>query len=227
MAALWGVFLEVFQIGLFWLTQFYGGQLAPAIVTFSLFARLLLLPLTVRLALRARAHVRRVREMQPQLRQVRERWAQDPQRLMTETMAVYERRGMKPVDAGLLKGSLAQAPVFLGLFQAVQVALAQSGAAQAFLWVANLARPDFGVAVLATGLMGLSAAAGASETQPGWVVAVPAISAGAMALMFSAGFGLYLAATGMVGTLQGLLVRRIEIGRAARFDASPVPYEAA
>ena len=41
------------------------------------------------------------------------------------------------------------------------------------------------------------------------------ISAGVMALMFSAGFGLYLASTGLVGTLQGLLVRRIEVRRAA------------
>ena len=54
MAALWGVFLEVFQVGLFWLTQFYGGHLASAIVTFSLLARIALLPLTVSLAGRAR-----------------------------------------------------------------------------------------------------------------------------------------------------------------------------
>ena len=40
MAALWGGFLEVFQVGLFWLTQFYGGHLASAIVTFSLLARI-------------------------------------------------------------------------------------------------------------------------------------------------------------------------------------------
>jgi hypothetical protein len=33
-----------------------------------------------------------------------------------------------------------------------------------------------------------------------------------MALMFSAGFGLYLASTGLVGTLQGLIARRIEAG---------------
>jgi membrane protein insertase Oxa1/YidC/SpoIIIJ len=103
MAALWGVFLEVFQVGLFWLTQFYGGHLASAIVTFSLLARIALLPLTVSLAVRARAHTRRLRAIRPQLDRVRERWAKDPQRLMKETMAVYERRGVSPMDAGLLK----------------------------------------------------------------------------------------------------------------------------
>ena len=215
MAALWGVFLEVFQVGLFWLTQFYGGHLASAIVTFSLLARIALLPLTASLAVRARAHARSLRAIRPQLDRVRERWAKDPQRLMKETMAVYERRGVSPMDAGLLKGSLAQTPVFLGLFKAVQTALAESGAKQAFLWVGNLARPDVGVAVLAMSLMGLSAASAAPETHRGWALALPEISAGAMALMFSAGFGLYLASTGLVGTLQGLLVRRIELRRAA------------
>ena len=218
MAALWGVFLEVFQVGLFWLTQFYGGHLASAIVTFSLLARIALLPLTVSLAVRARAHTRRLRAIRPQLDRVRERWAKDPQRLMKETMAVYERRGVSPMDAGLLKGSLAQTPVFLGLFKAVQAALAESGAKQGFLWVGNLARPDVGIAVLAMTLMGLSAASAAPETQRGWALALPVISAGAMALMFSAGFGLYLASTGLVGTLQGLLVRRIELRRARAAD---------
>lgn len=57
--------------------------------------------------------------------------------------------------------------------------------------------------------------AGLLQTQPSWILAVPVISAGAMALMFSAGFGLYSAATGLAGTLQGLIVRRIEAGDTA------------
>jgi YidC/Oxa1 family membrane protein insertase len=215
MTALWGGFLEIFQVSLFWLTQFYGGQLASAIVTFSLLARVALLPVTVRLALRARAQARSLQKIRPQLEGVRARWAKDPQRLMKESRAVYEREGVRPLDVGLLKGGLAQTPVFLGLFQAVRAALAQPGAGQPFLWIANLSRPDVGVAVLAMSLMGLSTAAGASQAQPNWAFAVPVISGGVMALMFSAGFGLYLASTGLVGTLQGLIVRRIEAGDAS------------
>lgn len=210
MTAIWAMFLEVFQVGLYGLTQFYGGHLAAAIVSFSILARLALLPLTVRLTLRARAHARRVRELQPELAQVRESLKNDPERLMAGTLAVYKSHGVSPVDAGLIKGSLLQTPIFVGLFHAVRSTLASRAGEQTFLWLSNLARPDFGVALIAFTLVGLSSLAGASESQPGWTLAIPALSAAAMAMMLSAGFGLYLAATGAVGTLQGLIVQRIE-----------------
>ena len=210
MTAMWAMFLEVFQIGLFSLTQFYGGHLASAIISFSILARLALLPITVRMTLRGRAHARRMKSLKPELVRVRDRWKDDPQRLMTETMAVYERRGIQPIDTGLLKGSLLQAPIFIGLYHAVRGALTSRGGEQTFLWVSNLARPDVGVAMIAFVFVGLSSLSGASESQPGWALALPAVSSAVMAMMFSAGFGLYLAATGTIGTLQGLIVRRIE-----------------
>lgn len=209
MAALWTAFLEVFQVGLFGLTHFYGGQVGAAIVSFALLARLALLPLTVRMSLRARRHARLLASLQPELARVKARWADDPQRLVQHTLAVYQRRGVKPVDGGALKGSLLQAPVFVGLFHAVRGAL-EVGGPHPFLWVANLARPDLGIAAAAVALMGLGSLAGASDGQPGWTLALPAAAAGIMALTMSAGFGLYLGATGVVGTLQGLLVRRAE-----------------
>ncbi len=212
MTSIWQMFLEVFQVGLFWLTQFYGGHLAAAIVSFSILARLALLPLTVRITLRARAHARRLQALRPELGRVRDRWKDDGQRLTAETLAIYERGGVQPVDSGVLKGSLVQTPVFIGLYHAVRAALTSRGGEQTLLWVSNLARPDIGVAMIVFGLVGLSSLAAASHSQPGWTLALPAVTAAAMAMMLSAGFGLYLAASGAVGTLQGLIVRRIEAG---------------
>ncbi len=216
MTSMWQIFLEVFQVGLFWLTQFYGGHLAAAIVSFSILARLALLPLTVRMTLRAKAHARRLQALRPELGRVRDRWKDDPQRLTTETLAVYQRGGVQPVDSGVLKSSLVQTPVFIGLFHAVRGALTSRAGQQTLLWVSNLARPDIGVAMIAFSLVGLSSLAGSSQSQPGWTLAIPAVSAAAMAMMLSAGFGLYLAASGAVGTLQGLIVRRIEAGAESR-----------
>lgn len=213
MTAIWSAFLEIFQSGLFGLTHFYGGQLGAAIVSLSLLARLALLPLSVRLALRARAHSRRLRALQPTLRRVRERWIDDPSRQAEETLAVYRRADVSPVDGGLMGGALLQAPVFLGLYRAVRGALDAGVGRRAYLWVTDLARPDGLVAALAVTLVGLGSVAGASESQPTWTLAVPAVSAGIMALALSAGFGLYLAASGGVSILQGLIVRRIEAAR--------------
>ena len=67
--------------------------------------------------------------------------------------------------------------------------------------------------MLAFAFVGLGSLAGASDSQPAWTLALPAVSSAVMAMILSAGFGLHLAATGAVGTLQGLIVRRIEAGR--------------
>jgi YidC/Oxa1 family membrane protein insertase len=210
MTAIWNVFLELFQFGLFGLTQFYGGQLGAAIVSLSLLARLALLPLSVRLTLRARAHGRRLRALQPALSRVRERWIDDPRRQAEETLEVYRRADVSPADGGLLGGALIQTPVFVGLFHAVRGALDARIGRQAYLWVTDLGRPDALIAALAAALVGLGSVAGASESQPTWTLALPAVSTAIMAMMLSAGFGLYLAASGGVSILQGLIVRRIE-----------------
>jgi membrane protein insertase Oxa1/YidC/SpoIIIJ len=65
-------------------------------------------------------------------------------------------------------------------------------------------------------LVGLSSLAGAPESQPRWAIALPAVSSIVMAMMLSAGFGLYLVSNSLVGTLQGLLIRRLEALALAR-----------
>ncbi len=218
---LWNVFLEIFASGLFVMSQFYGGHLAAAIFSFSLVARLLLLPFTVRLTLRAREHAQRIAVLKPSMNLITAKWKKDPARQQKELLALYRKHEIAPVDSGVIKGALAQAPIHLGLFSAVRSALASRTAEQGFLWVSNLARPDVGIALLACLLMGLSGATGATQTRPGLAIALPAVSGLVMALFMSAGLGLYLAATGMVGTLQGLIVRRIEVGRNGGTSVTP------
>lgn len=215
MSVLWNGFLEVFQVALFWLTQFYGGHLASAIISFSILGRLLLLPLTVRMTLRTREHARRLRALQPELARIKEKWGStEPERMARETMATYRRHGVKPFDGRTLRGSLIQAPLFLGLFRAVQNALSGLSAPQVFLWVRDLSRPDVGVALAAALLVALGSVSAASPAQPRWAMILPATATFVMAMMLSSGFALYLGSSGLVSTLQGLLVRRAE----ARLD---------
>lgn len=217
MSVLWSGFLEVFQIALFWLTQFYGGHLASAIISFSLLVRLLLLPFTVRLTLRTREHSRRIRALRPELKKVREKGGPgDPKRMSKESLAVYERHGVKPIDGGMIRGSLVQTPVFIGLFRAVREALSNLSVPQGFLWTKDLARPDLGMSAIAALLVGLGSISASTQGQPRWAVALPAIAAFAMAMAVSSGFALYLGSSGLASTLQGLLVRRAEAGMETR-----------
>lgn len=217
MSGIGSMVFEVFRGGLFWLTQAWGGNLAAAIVSFSAVARLAVLPLSIRATLRARARARAMKVLQPELEAVRKRHADDPRRQIRETSAVFQRHGLSMVDLGLFKGAALQAPIFIGVFHAVRAALASRLGEQGVWWVVSLARPDVGIALLVFALVGLGAAAGASETQPTWTLAIPAAVSAVMALTLSAGFGLYLATSGAVGIVQGLAVRHIEARR--RLDA--------
>jgi YidC/Oxa1 family membrane protein insertase len=212
MGALWSSFVELLQVGVFTLTQFYGGHLGPAIVTFALLARLALLPLTTRIALRSRAHAHRLKGIQPALQRVRERWEDDPNRMVQETMATYERAGIRPMDPALLKGSLIQMPLFLGLFQSIRAVVATGAAKQPFLWIGSLAKPDLLLALLVGGLVGVGVFANASgpQTSLRLLLLLSCLGTFLMLLRFSAGFGLYMGASAVVSTLQGLVVRRRE-----------------
>lgn len=212
MGALWSSFVELLQVGIFTLTQYYGGHLGPALITFALLARLALLPLSARIALRSRAHARRMRRIQPALQRVRERWTGNPSRTAQETMALYEREGIRPMDPALLKGTLIQTPLFLGLFQSIRSVVATGAARQPFLWIGSLAKPDLLLALLVSGLVGVGVIANASGPPATlrFLLLVSCLGTFLMLLRFSAGFGLYMGASAAVSTLQGLLVRRRE-----------------
>jgi len=110
--------------------------------------------------------------------------------------------------AGCL-GMLAQAPVFLALFDAVRQVAAAGGR---FAWVRDLARPDAALAAVVAALTAASVAAGpqldAASSQRLLVVAVPAIVTLVTLWHMAAGVGLYWGASSVVGVTQGLLVRR-------------------
>ena len=212
MGAVWSSFVELLQVGIFTLTQFYGGHLGPAIVTFALLARLGLMPLTTKIALRSRAHARRLKGIQPALQRVRERWKDDPNRMVQETMATYEREGIRPMDPALLKGTLIQTPLFLGLFQSIRAVVSTGAARQPFLWIKSLAKPDPVLALIVAGLVGTGVVASASgpPTTLRVLLLVSCLGTFLMLLRFSAGFGLYMGASALISTLQGLIVRRRE-----------------
>lgn len=212
MGVLWSGFVDLLQMGLFGLTHFYGGHLGPAIVSFALLARLALLPVTLKQSIRSRSQARAVKRLQPALEVVRRKWADDPNRMAKETMAVYEREGVRPLDPGFLKGMLIQSPLFLGLFQVIRAASSGAAARQSFLWVSSLAKPDLFLTLLVSGAVGVGAMANGtgSAPTPRTLLLVSMAGTLVMLLRLSSGFALYMGASAAVSTLQGLILRRME-----------------
>ena len=211
----WSEFVDVIYATLVCVSTALGGSMGLAIAVVSLVARVALLPLTLRLAYRALEVQAAVEKIEPQLARVREKYKRDQRRMVEETARLYQANGIKLVDGGSLVGTAIQAPIFLGLLGAIRRGLAAGGR---FLWIKDLAMPDAALAGCCALVTALSVALGptlsASQRLP--AILVPAVLTLVFLSRIAAGVSLYTLASGLVGLLQALLVRR----RAAHLAAA-------
>ena len=205
--AMWADFVDLIYVALFTVSTAFGGSMGWAIAVVSLAARLLLFPLTLRLAYRGLETQRALKRIAPQLERLKVKHKKDQRRLLEETAALYEKNGIRIADGGTLVGVAVQAPVFLGLFGAIQRGVANGGR---FLWVKDLAAPDALFAGLCAAVTAWAAALApslsASQRLP--AVAIPALLTFLFLSRVASGIGVYSLASGLVGVAQAALVRR-------------------
>jgi YidC/Oxa1 family membrane protein insertase len=138
----WSFWLESLRATLEWLSTGLGLETGLSIVVLTLLLRLLLLPLSWHSAWRGCLQQKRQRLLQPELIELRERYKDEPAKLVEQTLRLYRARGFAPFELRPLAGALVQMPVLFGMFQVLR----GSVEAARFLWVENLARPDFWLA---------------------------------------------------------------------------------
>ena len=145
---MWDSFVEILRATIFSVAHLCGGSLGGGIMLVSAGVRLALLPLTLRLARRAREQQARIATLRPQIEALQRRYASDPRRLVAEQRALYQQHGIRLMDPSTVIGFAIQLPILSGLFAAVRKGL---GAKVRFLWIPDLARPE------ATALLGVTA----------------------------------------------------------------------
>lgn len=89
-----------------------------AIIVFTLVIRLIMLPLTLK-QLRS---AKQMSSLQPKLKELQNKYGKDRERLSQETMALYKEHGVNPV--GCAVPTLLQFPIWIGLYQSIQLAMA-------------------------------------------------------------------------------------------------------
>ncbi len=82
---------------------------------------------------------RKMSEIQPLLKQVQDKYKDDPQRLNAETMEMYKRHKINPFSGCL--PLLVQMPIFYALFTTLRSAIEMKGA-HFFLWINDLSQAD-------------------------------------------------------------------------------------
>jgi YidC/Oxa1 family membrane protein insertase len=146
---MWAAFVDVLRAAIFSAAHVCGGSLGGGILLVSAVVRIALLPLTLKLARRAREQQAKLAALKPELDALQRRYADDPLRVMRESRELQAKHGIRLLSPSTLIAYVMQAPLFGGLLAAVRSGL---GSKIRFLWVADLARPDFtlvlGVAAL-------------------------------------------------------------------------------
>jgi len=118
-----------------------------SIILFTLFVKLLLMPLSI-------AQINSTKNMskvQPEIKKLQEKYKNDKETLNVKTMELYKEYKINPL-AGCLP-LLIQLPIIFGLFAALRdpaqyvfggdAAAATAALSKGFLWVSDLATPDF------------------------------------------------------------------------------------
>lgn len=141
----WTLWLDTLQGLLSWLSSEAGLGLGLAIIAATMLLRVALLPISCSVAYRACIRQKKVMKLQPQLQQLKERYADQPDVYMKKMMSLYSKENLTFVDARSLLGTLVQMPLLLGMFQVLR----SIGDGVRFLWVSNLLRPDTLFALIA------------------------------------------------------------------------------
>lgn len=116
--------------GLYWLLPNYG----VAVILLTVIVRLVFWPVTHK----STVDMKKLREIQPLVTAIREKFKDNPQKLHQETMALYKQYKVNPLSGCL--PMLVQIPVFIALFTVLRSAVELRFAP--FLWVADLSAPE-------------------------------------------------------------------------------------
>lgn len=188
--------------------------MGASIILLTLTLRSMLLPVTWMGARRAEARRQKLRRLESALAALKRRYEADRERYAQEMMRLYRREGVTLVDGASLLGALIQLPVFLGIYQVLR---AVRGAGR-FLWVADLSRPDFWLAMIAGAatLALMAASPDLPEQVRVILILLPAIFTVLAALKFSAALSLYWTTTNVFSGVQAVALRALTHRATAR-----------
>jgi len=119
---------------LLWLHGIFGNW-GWAIIGLTFIIRIILYPLTHK----GMVSMQKIKELAPKLKEIKEKYAKDPQRLNAATMDMYKKHGANPLGGCL--PMLLQIPVFFAIYRVLLNAPELQGASW-LLWVDDLSRMD-------------------------------------------------------------------------------------
>ena len=187
-----------------------------SIILLTVLVKLLTLPLT----LKQMASMKRMREIQPEMAKIKEKYAEDRQKQTQEMQALFARKGVNPL-AGCLP-MLVQLPIWFALYSMLSAAVELVHVP--FLWLPDLTQQDpfyilplalGGLMILQNRMMPTSSMG--DETQAKMMKWIMPIMFTVFMLFLPSGLGVYIFAN----ILLSLVQTAIQVGTGSKNEAAP------
>lgn len=183
-----------------------------AIIMITILVKIVLFPLTNS----QMKSMRGMQELQPKLKELQERYKDDPQKMQAKVMELYKEKGVSPFSSCL--PLLIQMPILIAFYQALYKLNYTVEAHASFLWISNLSNKGtqeglFGLilpilAALTTYYQQrISTVDPNDPTQKMMLITMP-LFIGYMAYTFQAGLALYWVAFNILSIIQQLWVNK-------------------
>ena len=117
-----------------WIHDFIGNW-GWAIIIFTILVKLLLFPLSYK----GMMSMQKLKDLAPQMKELRERYAKDPQKMNMKMMELYKKHGANPMGGCL--PMLLQIPIFFGIYRVLLNSVELQGAPW-MLWIQDLSQQD-------------------------------------------------------------------------------------
>ena len=129
---------HVIGIFLLWLLKFFFSvfkNYGIAIMLLTITIKIILWPLTQK----SFNSMKEMQKLTPHLKELREKYKNEPQRIQKETMALYKKHKVNPMGGCL--PMILQMPIFFALFAVLQNAI-ELRQAPFFFWITDLSQKD-------------------------------------------------------------------------------------
>jgi len=203
---LWTMWTHLLEVTLTYLAAHFGFSEAVAIIVLTLIARAAMMPVSLTAAYRMQKNKEALERIKPKLEELRKTFKDKPSELAARTMALYRENGISFFDKLTMLNIASQGVFGLGIYQS----LSRSVFTSKFLWIANLAKPDFlltaivGVLVL----LGMALMPGTTaDTSMLLMIAIPVLISVVVVAALPSALGIYWATSNAVTVVQTLALR--------------------
>ena len=117
-----------------WINDLIGNW-GWAIIIFTILVKLILFPLSYK----GMMSMQRLKDLAPQMKEIKERYAKDPQKMNMKMMEMYKKHGANPMGGCL--PMILQIPIFFGIYRVLLNSVELQGAPW-MLWIQDLSQQD-------------------------------------------------------------------------------------